>query len=358
MKVTLNHIAEKAGVAISTVQRALNGGKGISDNKRDFIIKIAEELEYKKLVKESKRTLRIAVVFPDITQDNRFFTPHLWFGIEHFKNLCTSYDIDLVRLAHDKLDEHVLCIQEIIDGKHGELDGVIARGTISPESAEQFRKLYEMGLPVVMVGTGVASNHRLCSVENYSKLAGAMVADLFINFGVLKDHTQAILCGTFIGLNQFHCAQGFERQTWGSGLNIGILKIPDAENNIATKENICNILANNENVSAIYACSARSTIAAYEAISQMNMTDSVYLVGSDLFAESIQLLRGGKLSALVHNHPFELAYTSIEILVSFISNGNGKNSKKNTVLINADIITKGNLDFHLSQTPSLEKFSI
>jgi len=355
MKITLSHIAEKAGVTISTAQRALNGGKGVSDSKRDCIIKIANELEYKKKpgAVVEKKILRLAVVFPDIRQDNRFFTPHLWFGLEHFKKICTSHSIEFVHLTYQRLDEHIQRIQEIADGEHGILDGVIARGTVSPESSKQFRKLQKNGIPVVLVGADIASSFRLCCVENYAKLTGAMVADLFINFGVLKDRSQAILCGTFVGLNQFYNAQGFERQTWNAGLNIDMIKIPEAENNIDTKQSICAILENNENVSAIYACSARSTIAAHEAIAQMGMENAVRLVGSDLFTESIQLLRLGKIAALVHNHPFTLAYTSIETLVSYLSNG--KKPEKDTVLISSDIVTRGNLDFFLSQTPSLKE---
>jgi DNA-binding LacI/PurR family transcriptional regulator len=46
MKLTINEIAELAQVAKSTVSKALNGQKGVSDEKRKIILRLAEQLDY------------------------------------------------------------------------------------------------------------------------------------------------------------------------------------------------------------------------------------------------------------------------------------------------------------------------
>jgi LacI family transcriptional regulator len=46
MKLTINEIAEFAQVAKSTVSKALNGQKGVSEEKRRLILKLAEQLDY------------------------------------------------------------------------------------------------------------------------------------------------------------------------------------------------------------------------------------------------------------------------------------------------------------------------
>jgi LacI family transcriptional regulator len=46
MKLTINEIAELAQVAKSTVSKALNGQKGVSEEKRKLILKLAEQLDY------------------------------------------------------------------------------------------------------------------------------------------------------------------------------------------------------------------------------------------------------------------------------------------------------------------------
>jgi LacI family transcriptional regulator len=68
MKLTINEIAELAQVAKSTVSKALNGQKGVSEDKRKLILKLAEQLDYHPNASAralaSNRTLSIGLVLP------------------------------------------------------------------------------------------------------------------------------------------------------------------------------------------------------------------------------------------------------------------------------------------------------
>jgi DNA-binding LacI/PurR family transcriptional regulator len=118
MKVTLADIAKKTGVTLSTVQRALNGGGGVSGEKRALIQRAAAEMGYRQTryvssVKKSR--MRIAVIFPDTTQENRYYASFLWAGIYHFVNDISPYNIDLLSLAYGQDgDEQYLRIQECL----------------------------------------------------------------------------------------------------------------------------------------------------------------------------------------------------------------------------------------------------
>ena len=66
-KVTIQDIAERCGVATSTVSRVLNGSNLISGNRADEIRKIAKELGYQKRVirrSASRTILNVMVVLP------------------------------------------------------------------------------------------------------------------------------------------------------------------------------------------------------------------------------------------------------------------------------------------------------
>lgn len=69
--VTIKDVAEKANVSISTVSYALNGVDKVSSKTRDRILKIAEELQYKKNGFASdlkrKRTNTIALILDDLS---------------------------------------------------------------------------------------------------------------------------------------------------------------------------------------------------------------------------------------------------------------------------------------------------
>jgi DNA-binding LacI/PurR family transcriptional regulator len=68
MKLTINEIAELAQVSKGTVSKALNGRKGVGEEKRRLIVKIAEQLEYHPNASAralaSKRSLAIGLLLP------------------------------------------------------------------------------------------------------------------------------------------------------------------------------------------------------------------------------------------------------------------------------------------------------
>ena len=47
MSVTLKDVAEKLGVTITTVHKALNGKEGVSEKRRAEIMKVAAQMGYK-----------------------------------------------------------------------------------------------------------------------------------------------------------------------------------------------------------------------------------------------------------------------------------------------------------------------
>lgn len=73
MAVSIKDVAKKAGVSISTVSRALNGYKDISDETKKRILKIAQEMEYypnltaKTL--SSKKKCNIAIILSGLLDD-------------------------------------------------------------------------------------------------------------------------------------------------------------------------------------------------------------------------------------------------------------------------------------------------
>ena len=68
MSVTLKDVAEKLGVTITTVHKALNGKEGVSEKRRAEIMKVAAQMGYKvnyMASSLSKKKFHIAVVLPN-----------------------------------------------------------------------------------------------------------------------------------------------------------------------------------------------------------------------------------------------------------------------------------------------------
>lgn len=86
-KITIRDVAEKAGVSISSVHLALNGKRGVSEETRKEIKRVAEELGYHPNVIAStlkRKSGCIAILVPDVMDNNRYYYPPIWKGIRGY----------------------------------------------------------------------------------------------------------------------------------------------------------------------------------------------------------------------------------------------------------------------------------
>lgn len=98
--VSIREIAIKCGVSVSTVSKALNNRKDVSEKTRDKIVKIADEMGYTASVMarslRTKRTHNIGIIFDNIDQS----FSHAFFSnvLESFKNEvgASGYDITFI----------------------------------------------------------------------------------------------------------------------------------------------------------------------------------------------------------------------------------------------------------------------
>lgn len=145
-KATIYDVAEKAGVAISTVSRVLNNSEDVADKTRDRVLSAIRELQFrpnrtaKNLAKRSTRTIAVAV--PTFT---------------------TPFHNELLKGVRDRLDEEdidlLLCDLDWEAPKRtlrnflerGTMDGLLLVG-VSADS-DLAEELQMLGVPVVLVGT-------------------------------------------------------------------------------------------------------------------------------------------------------------------------------------------------------------
>lgn len=105
MAVKLVDIANKADVSISTVSLALNNKDGVSDVKRDEILRIAEEMGYPiKDFDEEERAIRFAIYkrHGNVVSDTPFFAK-LIEGVQRQCRL-NKYDLSISHISHDEDD--------------------------------------------------------------------------------------------------------------------------------------------------------------------------------------------------------------------------------------------------------------
>ncbi len=165
MKLTINEIAEMAQVAKSTVSKALNGHKGVSEENRQRILGIINSMDYEpnasaKALAQSK-TGAIGLVIPHDTHYS--LSGAYWAGI-----------ITAVATEANKKGYNLLLIpQSDVPGSISPLESIIRKRSVDGLiiGAEQIdipsiERLKSRGIPFVFLGKNPQIDHYAVDVKN------------------------------------------------------------------------------------------------------------------------------------------------------------------------------------------------
>jgi len=144
--VTIKDIAEKAGVSINTVSRALNNKPDVSQETREKVLRVARELGYIKntgaIALRSGATKTIGVIFED--SSNPFYA-EVFKGVEATARKY-GYQVVLMNTERDYIRERQ-AVETLIEKR---VDGII----ISPTQfeSEDIDQLLKLNFPFVILG--------------------------------------------------------------------------------------------------------------------------------------------------------------------------------------------------------------
>lgn len=342
-RTTLIDIAQAVGVTPSTVQRALSGTAGVSEEKRREIKKVAEQMGYKSNVMArmlQKQGFSIAVVLPEPT----YYSQRLWDGVERFLAENTGFNIVCHRYTYSRSPEGFAAALASVWDAHGQkLDGLLTMG----EPGEEFRRLYRRWLackiPVVWVGTEGDPADRVCCCRSVDEMAGQIAADLLLLSACPPAPMKVILTGDFSISDQFADMQGFERVLLKSNPVCEIIKLSGKIPDTQMQQLLCSRLQSEQNITAIFSTSARNTVNMCQAVEQAGLAGQLRLIGSDLFPQSRELLLQGRLNAIIDKRPSWQAYHAAQALVSCILGEPGQ-AVTSTIYCSPTVITRSNVD--------------
>lgn len=147
MSATIKDVARKAGVGVGTVSRVLNEHPSVSDDIREKVLKVIEELDYKpNAIARSlkiKSTQTVGVIIPDISS---VFYPEIVRGIE---DVAKEYKYNIILLNTDlsriKEKEALNILKE------KKADGILfISNTVNEKLKKEFKKT---DIPIVLVST-------------------------------------------------------------------------------------------------------------------------------------------------------------------------------------------------------------
>ena len=293
-KTTIYDVAERAGVAISTVSRVLNNSRDVSDATRETVLDAIRKLQFrpnrtaKSLAQRSTRTIAVAVP--------TFTTPFHNELLKGVRSMLDGNDLDLL-LCDLAWEAPEATLRNFL--ARGAMDGLLVAGL--PVDDDTAQELLTLGAPVVLIGA------QWDSMDSFywDDEPGARMA---VEHLIERGHEKIALITTPHDDNRLRNARviGYRQALEEAGLPFdedliayGKTKKHDGFSEESGYEAMESVLAEHPEVTAVFASSDVQAIGAWQAIRHAgkSVPEDFALIGYD----DIKVSRFIGLSSIAQN---------------------------------------------------------
>lgn len=231
MRVSIKDVAQKAGVSISTVSKALNDKSSISSSTAEKIKLLADEMGYvpnpRAKVFATKETKQIVFV-ADIPKDTAFNNPHIFeiiMGLQHSVSL-NGYSLLIESVEKKHALEHI----NEIHAKNM-VDALIVHASIITKRLESY--IVKSNLPHLIIGEPDYQS-TLSWIDTDNTLSGAIA----VRYLLEKDYSPiAFVGGKVDDMISSHRFEGAERELRRNGLEFEVQYILSTSSTIVSGMN-------------------------------------------------------------------------------------------------------------------------
>lgn len=321
MAVTLQQIAEKAGVSRGTVDRALNNRGRINPDVADRIKRIADEMGYQpnragRALAMSRHSIMIGVIIQAAD------TPFMKMVLEG----AMIAKAEVERLGAQVLIRQIKGVnpEKVVDALQ-ELRELGCNGiAVVPAEDENIRQtvgqFVQDGIPVVTFNSDLENSARSCFVgqDTYQsgKVAAGLMAEIVPHEGIVQ-----IISG--YPSNQAHKnrTRGFTEELSQIRSDVQILGVQYAYDDDRIAEMITDeMLKEYHNLSGIY-LTASGVEGVCRVLKQLDMIGKVKVISNDLTPVNMYELQNGSIQFLIGQNAYAQGYEPIMILFNKLFDG-------------------------------------
>lgn len=341
-KVTIRDVAAKAGVSISSVHFALSGKAGVSDETREKIRKIADDLGYQPnaLASSLKRSpQRIAILLPSEEGENQYYYPPVWRGIHDYLSK-VNVNLECIELPYFEKDKASVFkrLKELVE-KQG-LNGILTVGHIDDTATqEEWKSICRRDISIVCINSENKLCDYLCCVLPEYDVIGRTMAELITSY--IPDYGSILLCA---GNPKWDAhalvAKGFEDYLNENNHSNLVYKDYSWE---FTRQNYVDIFSKLSRPDIAACCSVYSqgTIMLGQALEESKKAGRVYAVGSDLSDATVDRLRRSVFNIVIQKNPYAQGYVGIRTLADYLISGKAPEQK--CIYVGSEVILRSNL---------------
>lgn len=340
---TINEIAQLAGVSRGTVDRVIHNRGKVKPEIQERIQKIIQETGFSPnmaaaALKRSSNGLRLGVLLPPLS--NHFYMD-IQRGIRHASKHYTQYgvSVDLRKLPELTEDTQIQIIEQLLqDG----LDGLALTAIDTPRMTDYINQLAER-IPIVTYNTDFTASRRLCFVGQEHLSAGRTAGNLLCK-SLRKP-------GTIVPLISYASILAHTQRVDGLRSVLGNCPVPvtmapaleTAESDEQAYRVVTSLLQERSDIACIYVAGG-GQVGAANALSDSGRGTDIMMLCYDLLPETIRHLKSGVVDYTIGQQPFLQGYLPISILYEYLALG--RKPKKEFYYTSIDIRLRENADFN------------
>ena len=311
-KVTIQMIAERAGVSRGTVDRVLHDRPSVTPEIRERVQKLAKQLGYGETDRIQRMRGRIGVFLPGSDWFSADLKREWLCGVHDAQKIVEplGYEVEVIECDSDLPNELAERIEQC--RAHG-MDGAVISARNTPAAQHIVQQLTEAHIPVITFNSDLPDSGRSCFIGQDPYRSGRVAADLIIKYIEPTDDI-LIVAGNLEIDSHAQRVSGFRDKCISEGIGENRLIVVQSFNEyVLTYERVSEQLADSDSIRAIYMAN-ESVAACAEAVMNSGRKDRLMIVGNDLTAVTKRLLKAGRIDFIIEQDMYRQGYQPIILL--------------------------------------------
>lgn len=326
---TIKDIAAATGYSVATIHRALMDKGGVSAETAGQIKKTAQDMGYYTNAVASalkRKQINIAVVLPNHEIYGKYYYSYISQGWQdYFRKHCSGFHIHCVEYLFDcdvSNDEEIQLqtLNMLWQEQGGRLDGLLTCPvSSSPQLSRAIERFCLTGTTAVLIENDLKDSGRLCCIapsEVVDIPNGALAAEILCKCVHRDSGTVLIASGNDNSPAHALTMKGFVDYIQENRPGLTVIKCPYTKDLDAFLDNAQQIISQCDDLVAAFAARAQACAPLAQAIAASPKGADTFVVASDLFHETAQLLQTGIIDAVISDDPYEKGVLAMESLVN------------------------------------------
>ncbi len=339
MTITMQELADMAGVSRSTVDRALNNRGRVNRATKERICRLAETMGYEpdlaaKTLASKSKVFKIGCILN--SGGNSFFND-VEEGIRSAAEELSGFNIQVLTKAVDHLD--VACQLSTIEELVSEgIQALAITALNTPEIAGKLNELIASGIPVVALTADITGVDYLCYVGCDHIRSGRITANMA---GLIAGPSANILfvLGSKSLLGHSRRLQGFEEVIHADYKQMSIVDVIETQDDDFIAYNkLYNFLSVHSDIDLVV-FSAGASNGGIRAITDLSC--SCKIIAFDMTSHNRQYLEDGIISCVLCQEPYMQGYQAVKLLSNYLLFG--RRSTSNRYYTKTEIFVRNSL---------------